>query len=99
MVGDITWARGSYMSVRGKIVSDWRIEDGSFYLNVIIPANSTATVYLPAGNVKSVTEGGRPADTSDGVRFVRMEERAAVYRVDSGNYLFASKGFKNSTDQ
>lgn len=55
-VGDITFAKATYQSVYGEVVSDWKIENGNFILLVTIPANTTATVYLP-GSKKSISTG------------------------------------------
>ena len=91
VVGDLTWAKGSYRSIRGMIVSDWRVEDDSLDLNVEIPVNTTATVYVPAQDALQVTESGQPAGEADGVMFLRLEAGAAVYEVGSGRYAFQSK--------
>ena len=92
--GGLTWAKGSYESIRGRIASEWKVEDGKLMLDVTIPANTTATVYVPGvggpGSGFRVTEGGKPADQAEGVRFVRMEDGAAVYEVLSGRYRFVS---------
>jgi alpha-L-rhamnosidase len=45
--GSLTWAKGSYNSIKGEIVSDWKVENGVFTLKVKIPINTTATVVLP----------------------------------------------------
>jgi len=90
--GGFSYAKASYKSIHGKIVSDWRIKGRTFTLNVTIPANTTATVYVPARDAESVTEGGKPAASSKGVRFLRMEDGKAVYEVGSGNYVFVSEG-------
>jgi alpha-L-rhamnosidase len=37
-----------------------------------------------------VTESGKPADKAEGVKFLRMENNAAVYAVGSGSYQFQS---------
>jgi len=89
--GGFTYAKASYKSINGEIVSDWKTKAGEFMLNVTIPANTTATVYVPAGDVENVTEGGRPAGQAKCVRFVRMEDGKAVFEVGSGHYRFASK--------
>jgi alpha-L-rhamnosidase len=60
-------------------------------LNVTIPANTTATVYVPAKSENNVTESGKPASTSTGVTFLRMEDGSAVFNVNSGNYSFVVK--------
>jgi alpha-L-rhamnosidase len=89
--GGLTWAKGSYTSIRGKIESSWRVEGGTFSLDVTIPANSSAMVYVPARGAESVTESGAPASRAVGVRFVRMEEGAAVFSVASGMYRFVAR--------
>ena len=60
-------------------------------MEVTIPPNTTATVHIPAKDAASVTESGKPADKAEGVKFLRMENNAAVYAVGSGVYRFQSK--------
>jgi alpha-L-rhamnosidase len=84
----LTSARGSYQSVHGKIESEWTYADRQFTLRAVVPANTRATIYVPAEAAETVTESGRPAAQSDGVRFLRMERDAAVYEVGSGAYVF-----------
>jgi alpha-L-rhamnosidase len=84
----LTWAKTSYDSICGKIATSWKVEADKLELDVTIPANTAATVYVPARDAKTVTESGRPAAQSDGVRFLRMERDAAVYEVGSGTYEF-----------
>lgn len=88
IVGDLTWARASYDSIHGRIASDWKIENGRLHLAVTIPANTTATVYVPAGENAAVTEGGKPVEKAEGVKLLRREPGAAVYEVGSGTYRF-----------
>lgn len=90
VAGNLTWVRATYDSVHGRIRSAWKEEDGRFTLDVTIPANTTATVYIPAGADADVTEGGKPASRAEGVRFLRMEEGSAVYEVGSGTYGFSA---------
>ena len=89
-VGDLTWVKAAYNSVHGRIACEWHKTDSTFSLHLSIPANTTATVYLPAANVKSVTESGQPAAKSLGVHFVRKGNGCAVYRVGSGEYQFVA---------
>ncbi len=87
--GGVTWARGSYHSIRGLIASEWKIEKNTFTLNITVPVNTAAQVFLPASDVEAVTEGGRSPRQADGVRFLRLEEETAVFEVGSGSYEFA----------
>jgi alpha-L-rhamnosidase len=59
-------------------------------MDVTIPGNTTATVFVPAKDAAAVTESGKPADKADGVKFLRMENNVAVYAVGSGTYQFQS---------
>jgi alpha-L-rhamnosidase len=88
IVGDLTSARAAYDSVRGPIVSDWKINDGAFILNVTIPANTTATVYLPAKDPAKITERGNSADKAEGVQFLRVENGRSIFEIGSGTYNF-----------
>ena len=90
IVGDLHWVESSYDSVHGRIVSNWRRRGGQLVMELTIPANATATVYVPAKDASSVRESGQPADRAEGVKFLRMQNNAAVYGVGSGTYRFQS---------
>ena len=90
VVGDLTWVKCGYDSIHGRIVSDWKREGDKLTMEVTIPANTTATVFVPAKDAAGVTEYGKPATKAKGVKFLRMEASAAVYEVGSGTYRFQS---------
>lgn len=89
--GGMTYIKAGYDSIHGRIATDWRVDGKDFRLALTIPANTTATVYVPASKADWVTEGGRRAGQAVGVKFLRMEEGAAVYEVGSGDYHFISQ--------
>jgi len=70
-VGDLTWARGSYDSIRGRIESEWHKESGRFRLTITIPANTSATVYLPANAADLIQESGKPLAEAQGVKLIQ----------------------------
>ena len=88
--GGLTYARGSYKSIRGQIESSWRTDGSSFKFDVTIPPNTTATVYVPAASADHVNEGVIAASRANGVKFVRMEGESAVFEVQSGRYSFST---------
>lgn len=90
MVGDITWVKCHHESLYGRIESNWKRDSGTVKLDVTIPANTHATVYMPARDDTPVTEGGCAIEKAKGVKFLRMENGAAVYEVGSGRYQFCS---------
>ena len=75
----------------GRIVSNWKRDGGKLTMEVTAPPNSTATVFVPAKDAAGVTESGKPAGEAKGVKFLRMENNAAVYAVGSGSYQFQSQ--------
>jgi alpha-L-rhamnosidase len=87
---DLTWAKGEYQSIRGRVVSEWRLEDGRITLQATIPPNVTATVYVPTPDPDAVLESGQPAAQAPGLRFLRGEAGAAVFRAGSGRYSFTA---------
>jgi alpha-L-rhamnosidase len=87
----LDFVRASYESVRGRIGVEWRKEGDRFHLLVTIPANTTALVYVPTKNADAVTESGKPATQSEGVKFLRAENGWAIYEVTSGRYHFVSE--------
>lgn len=89
--GGLTYAKATYDSIQGRIISDWKLENGGLTYRVEVPANTTATVYVPAKNGGIVMESGKAADKSEGVVFVKNEAGAAVYNVGSGSYTFTVK--------
>jgi alpha-L-rhamnosidase len=88
--GTVTWARGEYQSVHGAIHVDWKKSDGRFTLKVAIPIDTTAEVYMPTPDANSVTEGGQAVAGRAGVRYLKQQDGAAVYQVESGRYEFSS---------
>jgi alpha-L-rhamnosidase len=91
IVGDVTWVKSHHDSPYGRIASNWKREGEKLTMDVTIPPNSTATVFVPAKDAASVTESGKPAAEAKGVKFLRMENGAAIYAVGSGNYQFQSQ--------
>lgn len=91
VVGNLTWAKGEYDSMHGKIACQWRRADGRLRVSVEVPPNTSATVYVPTDDPASVTEGGRPIGEAIGVVAAPPADNAAVFRVGSGRYVFESK--------
>ncbi len=90
-IDSLKYVDASYNSVRGLIRSDWKREGKKFYWHISVPANTSATVYVPAKSVSDVSEGGKAAAKSYGIRFLRMENHRAVFKVMSGEYEFVSE--------
>lgn len=87
--GRISWAQASYQSPYGEIASDWKIGNGLFLWRIVIPANTRATVHIPA--IGEISEGGRPAGEAEGLRSLGHENNGALFEVGAGEYTFQGR--------
>tara|TARA_R110002050_G_scaffold113787_3_gene228871 strand:+ start:18938 stop:21682 length:2745 start_codon:yes stop_codon:yes gene_type:complete len=79
-VGDITWAKGSFRSPYGWIRTEWEKNDDNFILNVKIPVNTKATVYL-----KQAMSGKVQVNGSE-VPYKILENNEITIDLGSGEY-------------
>ncbi len=86
----LTWAKTSFDSIHGKIATQWKRDGNKLTLEVTVPVNTTAIVYVPASDVKDVTESGKPVEHLAGVQFLNFDNGRALFEVGSGTYRFAS---------
>jgi alpha-L-rhamnosidase len=75
--------KATHQSPYGLIASEWHRDGGKFDWRIEIPANTTATVYVPAASLDAVQAGNeKPA---------RYEDGRAVFELGSGVYHFVSE--------
>lgn len=93
--GAFTYVNGSYDSYYGTIVSNWTA-DGSGNLTSYtaeVPANTSATLYLPVS-----ADAVKDFEGVDGVTFLGVTEhngmQAAAFELTSGGFAFAVKDGK-----
>ncbi|MBE6554475.1 MAG: hypothetical protein E7666_09060, partial [Ruminococcaceae bacterium] len=87
--GSFTYARGSFDTSYGTIAGGWEIsEDGLLTYTCTVPANTTATLRLPAPASGDVCEGDGLAKNAYGVTYVGIEGESVVYELESGSYSF-----------
>ncbi|MBT7066736.1 MAG: family 78 glycoside hydrolase catalytic domain [Verrucomicrobia bacterium] len=85
---DLPWVKASLQTARGTIACDWEQDGRIATLNITVPANSTATVHIPAPDPGTITERGLPAAAAEGVALLRTESGACVFEVGSGVFCF-----------
>ena len=57
-VGDLKFVKSSYETLYGTIVVNWTRQNGTFTLNVSVPVNTTAVVYLPGEKEPKEVQSG-----------------------------------------
>lgn len=90
--GKLTWADTSFRSIHGPIATAWKKEGNALSLTATVPANTTATLRLPASQNAAVTESGKPLEQAEGVQIVRRDGDTLVLMLGSGTYQFQVKG-------
>jgi hypothetical protein len=81
VVGDVTNAKANFQSPYGLIKSEWTKSATAFNLQVEIPANSTAVVYIPAKQDEVIILNNKRIN-------IRYENGKAVVKTGSGSYHF-----------
>lgn len=89
--GDLTSAKGSLYSVYGVIGSAWETDGKSFKLDVSIPVNTSAEIWLTSKYGSIITEGGQPIAEKKEITPLRLEHNYLVFKVGSGKYSFLAK--------
>ncbi|KAA3616310.1 MAG: alpha-rhamnosidase [Calditrichaeota bacterium] len=90
----LEFVTATYNSMYGKIESSWKVKKNTFQWDIKIPANTTATVSIPAADQKHVYENGQPILESAGIKFIEQRDGRAVYQIESGAYSFKSDKFE-----
>jgi len=84
----LTYSRASFESPYGKIASGWERKDGKMIVKVSIPANTTATIILPAVSADKVTEGGKTLSQNLYLKDVKIADNKLIMQAGSGEYIF-----------
>lgn len=87
-VEGIDFVNGSHDTLYGPIQSNWQRTTEGVTMEVAIPANTTATVYVPVGNPGDVAVNGGALADARHVTFVRTEKDRALVHVSAGCYAF-----------
>ncbi len=94
--GSLSWARGSYRSVRGPVSTGWRRAGDRFTFRVELPPNVTASVRIPSGQAAEVRDarGNPPASLASFPGAPDVQE--VVFRVGSGVHEFSGPALTDS---
>jgi len=80
-------ATGVYVTQRGRIPISWnRAGPGHFSLDVTIPDNVTATLHIPATNLRDVSDGHHPLTHDPGITAIATAPGQVELTVGSGHY-------------
>ncbi|MBN9380057.1 MAG: family 78 glycoside hydrolase catalytic domain [Chitinophagaceae bacterium] len=89
--GGLTEAEARLATGYGELAAHWRKEKDSLLLDIIIPANTNSTVYIPAPEGGLVTEGGHLLRDVKDVQVAGVGRGYLMLNLGSGHYHFAVK--------
>ena len=86
----LEFARASYRTMHGEIISNWKRVGAGLVWTVRIPANTSAKICVPSAPNSVVTEDGKPAAQVGGLSALGREGNFLVFEATSGIYQFES---------
>ena len=90
-VKGLDWVSGSYLSASGPIKVYWKRNAGKLYLNIAVPGNTFATVYIPAHHINDVSESGKPIESATAVTLLEQQNNTVILKLGSGSFHFVTE--------
>jgi alpha-L-rhamnosidase len=87
----LTWVKASYDSLHGRIESAWKKTAEGLALTITIPANTRATIFLPAHDSRRISEGGQPLANAPGLKLLGTTGQEVAVDAAAGQYVFTIK--------
>jgi hypothetical protein len=88
MVNGISQAKASFQSPYGEIISGWEKTGDQIKMEITIPVNTEALIFIPAENETLVTESGKPLEKCSDIEITEHKNGRLICRVGSGQYSF-----------
>jgi len=89
--GNLNYANADLKTYYGTISSHWKLDNDKLQLDVEIPANTKATIYLPAKAIESIRESGKALSASAEIQVRGKENDYVITETGSGTYHFIIK--------
>jgi alpha-L-rhamnosidase len=87
--GDLTWASADLDTYYGKVSSHWKSENGILQMDIEIPANTTAQIYIPADSVNNINESGRSILSVKDIKVIGESNGFIIVESGSGKFSFS----------
>lgn len=84
--GKMTYAKGYYDSMYGRIESSWELKEDAIHYRFVVPANTSATLYLNAVSGNAIFENGESIETSKQVKYLGEKDEKKQFEIESGEY-------------
>jgi alpha-L-rhamnosidase len=91
MGGGFTNVSANLKTYYGKLSSSWKAEAGKILMDIEIPVNTTADIYIPAASADAITENGMVVTSSKEIQMTGKEDGYVIFKAGSGVYHFEIK--------
>lgn len=88
--GGLTNAAATLQTYYGTVSSRWTINGNELTLDVEIPANTTADIYIPAAGATTITESGKAIAGQKDIQVTRTAGQFVMIKAGSGKYHFVT---------
>jgi alpha-L-rhamnosidase len=92
--GTLSWVKCSYISINGKIVSNWSKKNGELIMNIEIPANTSAKVSFPSSDPGKIVADGIVLNKATGITDCTVNAGITTCNIVSGRYTFVVRDYK-----
>jgi alpha-L-rhamnosidase len=89
--GGFTSVAASLETYYGTLSCAWQVKGSDLTMDIEIPANTTATVFVPADDEADILEGGKSLSLVKDIQATGKETGYVVLKVGSGKYYFTRK--------
>lgn len=89
--GDFTYMNADLKTSYGNAASHWKIDGDNIIMELEIPVNTTAKIYIPAKAAEDITESGKAISESKDMNVVGTDGKYVVVKAGSGKYTFVAK--------
>lgn len=86
--GGFSHASASLETYYGKMSNSWRIESNKIMMDVEIPDNTDAIIYIPSNKIENITESGQSLSQIKEIKIIESRDGYVQVSVGSGNYHF-----------
>ena len=86
--GSLTSANADLQTGYGRLSCHWKLENDFLSVDLVVPANTTSTFYIPAPEGGLITEGGQPLASVKTISVEGVERGFLIVNLGSGEYHF-----------
>ena len=90
----LSHVNAAVQTVRGTVSCKWELVNNNVRMEVVIPANSCADIYVPATCKDNILVNGKYCQDEPEIVLAQTAEKHAVLKVNSGTYHIISKDIK-----